>query len=152
MKRRRLLRTLAFACSGLALLNFAPGVAVAQNILCGSAVYQLQSYVANVNQIANYEYNQGIIMRCGPNIACQQTLLYQLNSWYQQQYNLANSWYATINNECSSSSSSSTLGGNVGNQQNPPQIQTSRIENIDVDDEDQTVRIRIPSSPMIPDP
>lgn len=131
----------------LGLVTVAPVAVHAQEVLCASAVNQLNAYAGEVNRVANYEYYQGIPMRCGPNIMCQQTLLYQLNAWYQQNANNANNWYATIIRECSQNTGPRTLGGNRGDDEQAPEINTSRIEDIEIEDQDQTVRIRIPSSP-----
>jgi hypothetical protein len=118
----------------------------AQQMSCGDAVYQLQMYVAQVNQIANFEYYQGIAQRCGYNQYCGNTLLQQLNYWYQQQAQMVNGWYMQINQTCAGNSYPGGIGNSGGNGA-PPELDEDDIEDIEVDDEDRTVRIRIPDNP-----
>ncbi len=135
----------------LAVASFAmiPGVASASQAsaqqTCGTAQMQLQQYVAQVNQIANYEYYQGIGMRCAGNMMCANMLLQQLNVWYQQQSYAVNNWYMTLVRTCASESA-----------QHPPKLtgndvsegmSEDAVETLDVDDEDKTVVIRIPDNP-----
>ena len=107
---------------------------------CGSAVSQLQAYVQQVNTVAQIEYNQGIRARCGYNGYCAQTLLQQLSAWYAQQSAMVNQWYATIANQCSSRRTSRK-------RQVDPTDEIEDVDDLKVDDEDKTVRIRIPSKP-----
>lgn len=119
----------------------------AQNT-CGQAVAQLQQYVAGVNQFAYVEYYQNIPARCGGNPMCMQMWLQQLNGWYVNQAGMVNGWYAQIQANCSSSSSGRTrIGGRRGGQEAAPELDEDDVASLDVDDEDKTVRIRIPSNP-----
>jgi hypothetical protein len=118
---------------------------LAQNeVACGLAVSQLQEYIRQVNTIAQFEYYQGIPARCGYNAYCGQALTQQLTAWYGQQSSLVNQWYATIARQCSVQSDT---------RPRPRKRQTevtSKLEDADdleVDDEERTVRIRIPSKP-----
>ena len=122
--------------------------AVAQTTTCGNAVSRLQHYVAGVNSFANMEYYQNIPMRCGGNWGCQQMWLQQLNGWYMQQSNLVNGWYSQILTGCNAQGGSGNqgVGGRTGGNK-PPIIEESDVETIDIDEEDKTVRIRIPSTP-----
>jgi hypothetical protein len=117
---------------------------------CGTAVSQLQSYVAQVNQFANAEYYRGIPLRCGGNPLCMQTWLGYLNQWYAQQSASVNGWYATLVRQCTAPtraprkksvplqrSSETQVGG----------LDEDAVEDLEVDDEDKTVRIRIPETP-----
>lgn len=129
-------------------IGFTTMAANAQTSTCGSAVSQLQNYVAQVNAFASSEYNQGIPMRCGGNPNCMQWWLGQLNGWYMQQTNLVNGWYGQLTQQCTHQSGAP---GRIRNRRpsndDPGEIDESSIEDIRVDDEDKTVRIRIPSSP-----
>ena len=117
----------------------------AQNqMACGAAVQQLQTYVNEVNAIAQYEYNRGIAMRCGYNGYCAQSLMQQLAMWYSQQSSLVNQWYTTIANACSSTGPGRTA---ARRKRTDPSEEIEDVEDLDIDDEDKTVRIRIPSKP-----
>jgi hypothetical protein len=117
---------------------------------CGDAVAQLQNYVVQVNAFATSEYYQGIPLRCGGNPFCMQTWLGYLNQWYAQQSVAVNGWYSTLVRQCTSPkapprkksvrlqrSSESEAGG----------LDEDAIEDLTVDDEDKTVRIKIPDTP-----
>lgn len=122
-----------------------PSILQAQTA-CGPAVAQLQQYVIQVNQIANHEYGYGIPIRCGGNMYCANTFLYQLNSWYQQQSNNVNYWYAAISAACTSPSSPKPTPPLPPSSASDP-IKPNDIEEIEVEDEDQVVAIKIPSNP-----
>ena len=126
---------------GLALSCGLVAPAAAQNT-CGMALQQLQMYVAQVNQIANFEYQQGIGMRCGGNPMCVQGMLQQLNFWYGQQRNMVNGYYMQIAQQCSSS------GPVQMPQQSGDRMNERDVKTLDIDDHDKTARIRIPSTPQ----
>jgi hypothetical protein len=116
--------------------------ASAQMNTCGMALQQLQMYVVQVNQTAQFEYQQGIPMRCGGNPMCGQAMFQQLNFWYAQQANMVNNYYMQIASQCSSR-------GQVPMPRQPDNRMTERdVTTLDVDDKDRTVRIRIPSTPQ----
>jgi len=116
---------------------------------CGEAVAQLQGYVQSVNTFANNEYYFGIPRRCGGNPGCMQWWLVQLNAWYAQQSNLVNGWYGQIVTQCMAptrrpakknvpmtKSSEDEVGG----------LDEDTVGDLKVDDEDKTVRIKIPKT------
>ena len=121
----------------------------AQSMTCGVAVNQLQGYVVQVNSFANAEYYQGIPMRCGANPQCMQWWLVQLNAWYAQQTTLVNGWYQQIVQECGGNDGGSNERIDVeeADESGPGEMDDDAIEDLEVDDEDKTVRIRIPSTP-----
>ena len=130
-------RIVAFAWPAVlaAVLQAWPGYAYSNT--CGNAAFQLTQYVAQVNQIANWEASQGIPMKCGWNQMCVQALLQQLNFWYYQQSNFVNMQYAQIARQCSGSPYPSQI-----DPRNP-----GRLEELEIDDEDRTVAIKIPGTP-----
>lgn len=109
---------------------------------CGDGVSQLQAYISQVNQIAYYEYSQGIGMRCMGNMQCGYYLLAQLNQWYNYQASLANTWYMQLARQCSSQSPTRLNRGSVDSG-----IDEEAVEEMEVDDEDKTVVLRIPDNP-----
>ena len=118
-----------------------------QEISCGMAQQQLQGYVGQVNQVANWEYTQGIPMRCGYNGQCAQWWLFQLNMWYGQQAQLVNGWYQQISTQCAGESHPGEIAQTDDDLDGGEPIDEGAIEDMEIDDEDQTVRIRIPSNP-----
>jgi hypothetical protein len=124
-----------------------PVHAFAQSSTCNGAIGQLQSYVTQVNSFANAEYYQNIPMRCGPDPSCAQWWLGQLNGWYMQQTALVNNWYAQISQQCTQQSAPSPIPTTGPTDGGPGEIDESAIEDLEVDDEDRTVRIRIPATP-----
>ena len=69
-------------------------------------------------------------------------MLHQLNVWYSQQSALVNNWYSRISLNCSSQAPGRDLrGSDIGD------LDPDEIEDLEVDDEDRTVRIRIPNNP-----
>jgi hypothetical protein len=124
--------------------------AAGQQMTCGGVVQQLQQYVARVNAFANAEYSQGILIRCQGNPMCANCqLLQQLNGWYMQQSNMVNAWYYQIAQQCMSTSPVDPLNGRRNQQPGaPPTIDDRSIRDLRVDDQDRTVRIRIPSNPL----
>lgn len=129
---------------------------------CGVATQSLQNYAAQVNQFYNTEYWTVIPnQRCpaydqygryfDPNIVqnCRiQTLTY-LNQWYGQQSAYVNNWYASIVRACSTQNTTSYPGSGqtIGSREAPP-INVSKIENIEVaDNENKVVKISIPDTP-----
>jgi len=130
------------------LLAASPFLAHAQQeIACASAVSQLQAYVQQVNAIAQTEYYQGIPARCGYNAYCAQVLLQQLSAWYAQQSMQVNQWYSAIARQCSSSSAPVPPRSSVRKRQSDPGEEIENVEDLKVDDEDKTVKIKIPSKP-----
>lgn len=119
----------------------------AQFNTCGNAVMQLQSYVAQVNVYANTMYYQQIPMICGYNQFCTQGYINQLSAWYMQQASMVDGWYYQIMLTCSSSGAPQSVPIQRPTTNDPGNIDSSTIEDIQVDDEDKTVRIRIPSTP-----
>ncbi|GAB3097803.1 hypothetical protein [Lysobacter terrae] len=113
--------------------------AAAQNMTCGNAVMQLQAYIAQVNQYAAMEQQQGIPMRCGWNQQCSQWWYAQLNNWYWQQSQLVNNWYNQISMTCGNGQEMQTQRGE--------EMDDDVVDEIEVDDEDKTVAIKIPSTP-----
>jgi hypothetical protein len=115
---------------------------------CGIAVSQLQNYVLQVNTAANTAYYNYIPMQCGPNPMCQQTLLNQLNNWYMQQTYQVNAWYSQIVQQCSQQSPQiGRIPSSRPSDSGPGEIDEDTVKDIEVDDEDKTVRIKIPSTP-----
>jgi len=89
------------------------------------------------------EYYNRIPMRCGWNAFCQQQSRIRLNSWYQYQSGRVNRWYRSLYEDCSGRRAPGDVGGaEVGNELN-----TGQIENIPIDDQDTTTRLRIPGTP-----
>jgi hypothetical protein len=130
---------------------------------CGTAVQQLQSYAAQVNQIYQNEYWQIIPnQRCpafdawgnpyAPAMVqnCRMQWLSSLNTWYATQCNYVNNWYAQIASACTNDDSGRNRpapdetpdGGEQGSE-----IDTDEIEDLAVGvDDEKTVRIRIPKT------
>jgi len=73
--------------------------------------------------------------------------LAQLNGWYMQQTGLVNGWYNQISQQCTQDRSPGRVRGRRPSTDDPGEIDETSIEDIKVDDEDKTVRIRIPSNP-----
>jgi hypothetical protein len=126
-------------------------VALSQNALgqtntCGMAVAQLQSYVAQVNTVANTVYSQ-IPMSCGGNPYCMQGLFSQLSNWYLQQAALVNGWYSELSQQCTHQRATRPIPSRRQTRDEPGQLDERVVEDLKVDDEDKTVRIRIPSTP-----
>ncbi|HEX6996441.1 MAG TPA: hypothetical protein VF339_20085 [Gammaproteobacteria bacterium] len=114
---------------------------------CGQAVWQLQQYAINVNGIASAEYYQGIPARCAGNPICMQAWLGQLNAWYVQQTALVNNWYAQLVLQCTQQGPGNRRLGRRPGGDRPGEIDITPIEDLEIDDEDRAVRIRIPSTP-----
>lgn len=135
MHSQRLVLTLLAA----ALISAAKASAQAP-ISCESAVSQLQAYAQQVNAIAQVEYYQGIPARCGMNAYCAQALLTQLTAWFGQQSTQINNWYTTIQRVCSERRTA----------RRPKQTDPTEaidVDDLDVEQDDRQVRIRIPSNP-----
>ena len=132
----------------LLLLAFLPKPVQAQSLTCSNAIAQLQSYAAQVNQVANFEFYQGIQMRCGWNQMCRQMAAQQVNMWYMQEATRVNGWHSQIVQACAAAGGRERRPGRPPAGGSPGQIDESAIEDIKVDDEDKTVRIRIPSNPQ----
>lgn len=111
---------------------------------CGIAQQQLQGYVGQVNYVANYEYTQGIPMRCGFNVQCQTWWFTQLNMWYSQQAQQVNNWYQQIAIQCTEDQNPKSITKITSKSSS---INDDAIEDLEIDDEDKTVRIKIPSNP-----
>lgn len=116
-------------------------------VTCGLAQQQLQQYVAQVNYVANLEYHQGIPQRCYGNQYCMNTLLQQLNMWYQNQAAQVNQWYYQISVECSGERPSRDGLPGRGARAGGNEIDESAIDDLEVDDQDADVAIVIPDSP-----
>ena len=128
------------------LLMAYPSLAPAQSeVACGAAATQLQAYIQQVNSVAQFEYNRGIPARCGYNGYCAQSLLQQLSIWYSQQSMLVNQWYDTIARQCSTPSERGRASSRK--RQADPTEEIADADDLKVDDEDKTVKIRIPSKP-----
>lgn len=120
--------------------------ASAQMNTCGMALQQLQMYVGQVNQTAQYEYYQGIPMRCRGNPMCGQAMVQQLNYWYMQQSNMVNTYYMQISQQCSSGPP--TPLPRSPDETGSPRIRERDVRTVQIDDEDRTVRIKIPTTPQ----
>jgi hypothetical protein len=117
---------------------------------CGEAVGQLQGYVQRVNAFANNEYYYGIPGRCGGNPGCMQWWLVQLNSWYAQQSNLVNGWYSQIVTQCMAPTQRPTRKSvplTKSSEEVAGGLDEDAVQDLQVDDEDKTVRIKIPKTP-----
>ena len=112
----------------------------ADSSTCGNALLQFQAYVAQVNQVANWELLQGIPMRCGWNGLCVQAMRQQLDLWYAHQSNLANNQYAQIVRLCTRMPA--PRPGHKIDIRDP-----GAVEKITIDEEDRAVVIRIPDTP-----
>lgn len=119
----------------------------AQSNTCGMAVSQLQHYVSQVNAVANSEYYQGIPMRCGVNPNCMAWWLQQLNAWYMQQSAMVNNWYAQLSHLCTSNRPSGGVRVNRTTRDTPGGLDKDAVDELEVDDEDKSVAIKIPSNP-----
>jgi hypothetical protein len=70
--------------------------------------------------------------------------------WYMQQTALVNGWYQRIGQQCSQTARQQQpppIQSKNQTQNEPGKIDESSVENLDVDDEDKTVAIHIPSTP-----
>jgi hypothetical protein len=130
--------------AGLLLAALPLSLAAQSEVACSAAVSQLQTYANQVNSIAQAEANQGIPLRCGPNPYCAQTLYQQLSAWYAQQSALINQWYTTIARQCSPPPVQQSAASRKKQTRPTEEID---VDDLEVDDDDKTVRIRIPSSP-----
>jgi len=122
--------------------------AAAQQMTCGDAAMRLQQYVVQVNNFANSEYYQGIPYRCQGNPNCAGWWLNQLNAWYMQQAAMVNQWYSQISATCSAQADppvEDPVRVSRSSTQEPGELE---VEDIEVDEEDKTVRIRIPANPQ----
>jgi hypothetical protein len=132
-------------------LGFTANVsAQAPTTTCGEAVGQLQGYVQRVNAFANSEYYYGIPSRCMGNGACMQWWLAQLNAWYFQQSNLVNGWYSQIVTQCTAPTRRPTRKNvqlTKSSEEEVGGLDENAVEDLQVDDEDKTVRIKIPKTP-----
>lgn len=133
------------AGASLAVTFLLAGGAAAQ-VPCGTAVSQLQYYVSQVNQVAVFEYYQGIPARCFGNAYCAQAQLFQLDAWYRQQSLLVNDWYGRITAACTAGGVAQRLPTRRDESSNRRRMDETAIEDLEVDDEDRTVRIRIPET------
>jgi len=142
------LRQKTIAATALCLWLSFPLAAFAQSsTTCGLAVNQLQQYVQQVNQVTTYQYYQVIPGFCGPNAFCLQGYYQQLNAWYAQQSGLVNSWYAEIARTCTTQRTARRVPRRSGRDE-APELDEDQIDDLEVDDEDKTVAIRIPSTPQ----
>jgi hypothetical protein len=121
--------------------------ALGQTNTCGIAVAQLQNYIMRVNDMAVAEYYQNIPIRCGGNPYCMQGSLGELSHWYLQQAALVEEWYSQIIRECTQQSTTRQIPSRRPPRDEPGKLDEDTIKDLRVDDEDRTVRIRIPSTP-----
>ena len=121
-------------------------VSAADTMQCGSAASQLQQYVNQVNYVANFEYYQGIPNSCMWAQPCMYQKLGMLNAWYMQQTHLVNGWYRQIVTACTDSGSQD-LDSDDQTDTRPGKIDEEQIKDLEIDDEDKSVRIKIPSNP-----
>lgn len=143
------MRGLQLRCGAVAILIAGVSLSANAQSTCGAAVAQLQQYVVRVNAFATGEYYRGIPARCGLNSQCSQWWLGQLNAWYMQQSQLVNGWYARLSAQCTSGGAGpGTVGINVPSSQGPGGLDESAVSSLQVDDEDKTVVIKIPSNPQ----
>ena len=126
-----------------ALLAAVNVTALAQNT-CGAAGARLQHYVQQGNSVASVEYNRNIPMRCGGNPNCMQYGLMQLNQWYSQQTQMVQTWYSQITQQCNQNQPQRRGPRNRSGRDEAPELD---VEDLEVDDQDKSVRIRIPSNP-----
>ena len=120
----------------------------AQNLSCANAVDQLQSYASQVNRVAMFESNEGIPVRCGWNAVCRELGMQQLSAWYAQQAYLVNGWYAQISQACAAGASRQRPPAETPRSRDSRRISEENIQELRIDDEDRTVRIKIPSTPQ----
>jgi len=120
---------------------------LAQQMSCGSALSQLQMYANQVNSMANAEFNYGIPGRCQMNLICRQNQVAMLNNWYMGQANMVNGWYSTLVSQCTARPTARSPNNTRPDDSGPGELDVASIEDLKVDDEDKTVRIRIPSNP-----
>lgn len=127
-------------------MAFFPTAASAQST-CGDAIYQLQGYAQQVNFIANTEH-QKIVWSCGGNPACVSMSLPPLHAWYLQQGSFVQSAYNQIVMQCAGGQGGSRVPIKRPTPQEPGEIDDEAIQDLAIDDEDKSVRIRIPSTPQ----
>jgi hypothetical protein len=120
----------------------------AQDLSCANAVGELQSYASQVNRVAVFESNEGIPARCGWNAVCQELGMQQLKAWYAQQAYLVNGWYAQISQACAASDGRQRPPAETRRSRDSRGISEENIQDLRIDDEDRTVRIKIPSTPQ----
>ena len=134
--------------------------AFSQQIDCGSAALQLQTYVNQVNDGYRYEVNVLIpSQRCpdywngypvNPQLVnnCRQQMYYYLNQWYGQQCNYVNAWYYQIVANCGGGQRTTKPAPPKSNDTEPvEEIDTNEIESLTAGvDENKTVKIRIPET------
>jgi hypothetical protein len=73
----------------------------------------------------------------------------QLNAWYLQQAGLVNQWYGQLSAQCTNEGGRGTrIPARRPTMDDPGGLKDDAIEDLRVDDEDKTVRIRIPSTPQ----
>jgi hypothetical protein len=113
---------------------------------CRYAVAQLEEYAIQVNVVAATEY-ASIASYCGWNQSCAQAFLYELSAWYQEQDALVNHWYQQILQQCARGRSRARIPSVDPSRDRPGRLDTRVVEELRVDDEDRTVRIKIPSNP-----
>jgi hypothetical protein len=111
---------------------------------CVDAPMQLQQYINQVNQTANYWYYQGIPQNCGVNQYCANAMLQQLNFWYQQQAGMVNQWYYQIAVSCTNQAPTNQIAPRPADKP----IDNNVVQELPVDQDSQkTVRIVIPDNP-----
>lgn len=135
----------------------------AQNISCGQAVLQLQTYAGQVNNMYQAEYFNAIPnVRCPaynsfgqpyhPQVVqdCRWKMWVYLNQWYGQQSNYVNNWYAQIVNGCSAQASvpnSRPAPGSVSGDSQSTEINTGQIKNLTAGiDNSKPLKITIPTT------
>lgn len=118
-----------------------------QGTTCRDALSQLQGYVAQVNTVANGEYYRGIPFRCQGNPLCMHAGLGQLNQWYMYQSGLVNNWYGQIARQCTTDSTPPRVRSRPQTEEEPGRIDTEAMDDLELDDKDKSVRIKIPDNP-----
>ena len=117
---------------------------VSAQTTCGEAQQQLQNYIAQVNEKANVEYFQAIPARCGTNFQCGNWWIGQLNAWYANEGARVNYWYTQLSVLCTTN----PIRPRPIPRGNPAEgIDDDAVEDLEVDDEDKTVVLRIPDNP-----
>jgi hypothetical protein len=134
------------AATSAAIMLLIPSAAIAQTNTCGNALMELRAFVSRVNGVTTSELNRGIPLRCQGNQHCSQILLQQVNSWYGQQANLANTYFMQISLQCSSQGARPLppRQAEVG----LPGLNEKDVAELRMDDADRLVRIQIPGNPQ----
>lgn len=71
----------------------------------------------------------------------------RLTAWHRQQSLQVNRWYVQIARECSSGRAPPRPASPSGSSGPPSDIDEGTIDDLEIDEEDKTVAIKIPSTP-----